>query len=275
MGLRGKGNRYFFVNYERYHLNENSPTRTRQVLTSEAQGGVFRYGATGTSTVNLFQIAQNNGLPNTIDPTVTSMLNTIRAATSGIGTFQVLGTGGLFFRQPYQFNNPGQQRRQFLAVRTDFNITKNHALEAIFNSQPFRANVDFLNTADPTFPGIPNAGTQNSDRRSLSIGLRSNLTSTLINQFRYTQVAGWLGGATHFALVGGPEFFDNTQRGFNVSLGSGLTGLTIQNRASARVSPVRDITDNISWVNGNHTITFGGELKQAKTISDSIGPIRS
>src|SRR5829696_1443764 len=42
----GVGKRYFFVNYERFHLNENSPNRTRQVLTQEAQGGVYRYRGT-------------------------------------------------------------------------------------------------------------------------------------------------------------------------------------------------------------------------------------
>jgi len=66
----GKGKRYFFINYERYHLNEVSPTRTRQVVTSEAQGGLYRYGAGGASSVNLFTLAGNANLPNTIDPTV-------------------------------------------------------------------------------------------------------------------------------------------------------------------------------------------------------------
>src|SRR5215210_5205591 len=118
----GKGKRYFFVNYERFHLNEKSPIRTRQVLTSEAQGGVFRYGTGGASTVNLLNIAAASGLVNTIDPTVNSILNTIRSATATTGSFQALGASGagIFFRQPYSFANEGQQRRRFLVVRTDF-----------------------------------------------------------------------------------------------------------------------------------------------------------
>lgn len=271
----GKGKRYFFVNYERFHLNEVSPTRTRQVLTADAQGGIFRYGPNGASSVNLFSIATANGLPNTIDPTVESMLNTIRTAAATSGTFQTLGTGNVYFRQPYQFNNPGQQRRSFLTVRTDFNITNDHALEVIYNDQPFRANVDFLNSLDPTFPGITNAGTQNSDRRSLSVGFRSNLRSNVVNQFRYAQLAGWLGGASGFTLVGGEEFFDNTQRGFNISLGAGLTNLTIRNAFSSRSSPTRDFTDNLTWVTGKHTITVGGQLKNIQTVSDSVSPVRS
>ncbi|HQU84868.1 MAG TPA: carboxypeptidase-like regulatory domain-containing protein [Pyrinomonadaceae bacterium] len=37
----GKGQRFFFVNYERFHLNEQSVVRQRQVLTSEAQKRYF------------------------------------------------------------------------------------------------------------------------------------------------------------------------------------------------------------------------------------------
>ncbi|HJT28145.1 MAG TPA: carboxypeptidase-like regulatory domain-containing protein [Pyrinomonadaceae bacterium] len=271
----GRGKAYFFFNYERFHLNETSPVRTRQVLTAEAQNGVFRYGTGGSRTINLFNLAAANGLPNTIDPTVLSMLSSIRSATGVKGTFQPLGTGNLWFRQPYTFSNDGQQRRRFVVLRMDGNITKNHQIEGIYNDQPFRSNVDFLNNVDPNFPGIANAGTQNSDRRSLSIGLRSSFGSSVVNQFRYAQLAGWLGGDSRFELVGGTGFWDATQAGFNVALGSGLTGLTIRNAFSARSSPTQDFTDNITWVKGTHTMTFGGQLKKVETISDSVNPIKS
>lgn len=271
----GRGKAYFFINYERFHLNESSPVRTRQVLTAEAQSGIFRYGTGGSRTINLFNLAAANGLPNSIDPTVESMLNTISSATQIRGSFQPLGTGNLWFRQPFTFANDGQQRRRFLVLRMDGNLTKSHQIEGIFNDQPFRSNVDFLNNVDPTFPGIGNAGTQNSDRRSLSIGLRSSFGSTVVNQFRYAQLAGWLGGNSRFDLVGGTTFWDETQRGFNVALGSGLTGLTIRNAFSARSSPTQDFTDNITWVKGTHTMTFGGQLKKIQTISDSVNPVRS
>lgn len=271
----GAGQRYFFVNYERFHLNENSPTRTRVVLTDTARNGVFRYGTNGANSVNLYALAANAGLASTPDPTVAGVLGTISSATASRGSFGSLGADGTFFRQNYSFVNPGMQRRRFLATRFDFNITKDHALDIVYNDQPFRSNVDFLNTADPTFPDIPNAGTQNSDRRSLSMGLRSNFGSNIVNQFRYAQLAGWLGGSSDFFLVGGEEFFDNTQRGFNLGVGSGLTGLTARNSFSSRSSPTRDFTDNVTWVTGDHTITFGGQLKKIETISNSVSPVRS
>src|ERR1044071_987626 len=271
----GRGKAYFFVNYERFHLNESSPLRTRQALTTDAQNGIFRYGPNGSLSANLFNLAAAKGLPNTIDPTVQSMLNTIRAATAIKGSFQPLGTGSFWFRNPFAFSNDGQARRRFLVLRLDGNITKNHQIEGIWNDQPFRSNVDFLHNVDPTFPGLANAGTQNSDRRSLSIGLRSSFGSTVVNQFRYAQLAGWLGGSSRFDLVGGKEFWQQTQQGFNIALGSGLTGLTIRNAFSSRVSPTSDFTDNVSWVKGTHTMTFGGQLKKVGTISDSANPVVS
>ena len=276
----GRGKAYFFFNYERFHLNEASPVRTRQVLTQDAQNGIFRYGPNGSLSANLFNLAAAKGLPNTIDPTVQSMLNTIRAATALRGSFQPLGTGNFYFRQPYTFSNDGQQRRRFLVLRMDGNITKNHQIEGIWNDQPFRSNVDFLNNVDPTFPGIVNAGTQNSDRRSLSIGLRSSFGSSVVNQFRYAQLAGWLGGSSRFDLVGGTDFWANTQNGYNIVFGNTAatalaTNLTIRNAFSSRSSPTQDFTDSVSWVKGTHTFQFGGQLKKIETISDSVSPIRS
>lgn len=269
----GKGRAYFFFNYERFHLNESSPNRQRQVLTQEAQNGIFRYGTNGTRTVNLFNIAGAAGLGvTTIDPTVNNMLNTIRSATAIRGSFDPLGTGGLFFRQPFNFSNDGQQRRRFFVLRMDGNITKNHSIEGVFNDQPFRSNVDFLNNVDPAFPDLANAGTQNSDRRSLSIGVRSSFGSSVVNEFRYSQLAGWLGGDSRFELIGGREFFTNLMQGYNITMAAaGLTNPAIRNAFSARSSPTQDFSDTVTLVKGTHTFSFGGQLKKIETISDSVG----
>jgi hypothetical protein len=281
----GKGKAYFFFNYERFHLNESSVARTRNVLTTDGQNGIFRYGTTGASSVNLFNLAAAAGLPNTIDPTVEGMLNAIKAATQVRGTFQALGTGGTWFRQPFSFTNPGTQRRRFLTIRMDGNLGKNHQIDGVFNDQPFRSSSDFLNNVDPAFPDIANAGAQNSDRRSLSIGLRSSFGSNVVNQFRYAQLAGWLGSSSRFDLVGGTDYWSQTQRGFNIVFGNTgttatsasnlLTGLAIRNSFSSRQSPTRDFSDNITWVKGNHTLTFGGQWKNIQTISDSVNPVAS
>jgi hypothetical protein len=269
----GKGRQYFFINYERFHLNEASPTRARTVLAPTAATGVFRYGANGAQSVNVLQLAQAAGLPNTIDPTVAGLISTIATATQSGGSFQPLGTGGTFNTQIFNVNTPAEQRRRFLVVRTDFNLTKDHALEVIYNDQPFRGNFDTLNGLEPIYPGLQNAGVQVSDRRSLSIGLRSSFGSSIVNQFRYAQLSGWLGGSTDFDLVGGGQFFDQYMRGYSITPGT-FTGIVARNAFSSRSSPTRDFTNNLTWVAGNHTMTFGGQLKTVKTISSSTGLFR-
>jgi hypothetical protein len=275
----GKGKRYFFFNYERFHLNEQSPPRTRGFLTPAAQTGVFRYGSGGSSSVNVLNLAAGSGnpnLPGTVDPTVAAMLALINAGVnSGVGSITPLGNIG-FNSQQFVFSNSGEQRRRFFVLRGDANITKDHAVDVIFNDQPFRSNVDFLNGVDPAFPGITNAGTQQSDRRSLSMGLRSSFGSNVVNQFRYAQLSGWLGGSSNFDLVGGTEYFTNLMRGYAVSIANAATGVsnpTIRNAFSSRSSPTRDFTNNVTWIKGNHTMTFGGQLKKIETISDSVGTV--
>lgn len=259
----GKDKRFFFVNYEEYRIPEASPTRQRTILNQDAQNGVFRYiTSSGVQTINLYNLAAANGLPNTPDPTIAALLTKIRASTSGTGSITpITNAAGVVTdvnRERFNFVNTGNSKRTFLAARVDFNITKNHSLENVFNRQPFRATVDFLNSLDPNFPGFTNAGTQNSDRYSNSTALRSNFGSNIVNEARF----GKLWGKSGFTLVGGPEFFTDTQRGFNLSISAaGITNATIRNASQIRESPTNDFTDNLTWVRGSHTLTIGGQYK--------------
>ena len=64
--------------------------------------------------------------------------------------------------QQFGFFNVGGSLRRFPTVRLDANLGKNHHLENITNYQQFANVVDFLNSADPVFPGFPNHGSQDS-----------------------------------------------------------------------------------------------------------------
>jgi hypothetical protein len=274
----GKGKRYFFFNYEEYRIPESSPPRARTILDTQAQAGIFQYldGAT-TRTVDVLALAAaaNKGYVGTVDPTIASVLNRIRQSTTVRGVITPI-TGDVN-RERFTFTNPSNSVRKFLAVRMDFNLTKNHSLETVLNKQEFRSDFDTLNGLDPAFPEFTNGGAQNSDRRMFVAALRSNFGQNVVNEFR----AGKLWGVSGFTQVGGSEFFTdmfggNRTLNLNVTnLGTGgtttnpLTNATIRNTGQIRAEPTYDFTDNLTWLRGNHTLTFGGQYKIIKLEDDN------
>ena len=81
----GRGKAFFFFNFEQLRF-PLSNTRTRGLLTPEAQQGIFRYG---TTSVNLYQIAAANNQTSTPDSTIVALLAKIRA---GAGTSRARST---------------------------------------------------------------------------------------------------------------------------------------------------------------------------------------
>jgi len=77
---------FFFGNFEQIYA-PGERTLNRNVLTPEAQQGIFRYVATDNTvrTVNLLDIARANGFQNTIDPFIAEQLRTVNDA-QGRGT---------------------------------------------------------------------------------------------------------------------------------------------------------------------------------------------
>ncbi|MBC7900852.1 MAG: TonB-dependent receptor [Saprospiraceae bacterium] len=276
----GKDKAFFFVNYEQYRLPEQSPTRQRTILTSQAQSGLFRYISGGqVREVNLYDLAAANGLPNTPDPTVAALFSRIRTSTGTTGTITPITSAGAisdFNREFFNFVNNDNQVRKFLAMRFDVNLTSDHSVEFVYNKQQFRSKSDFLNNADQAFPDFVNAGAQNSNRYSNSVALRSNFGESVVNEARFTRLYGNSG----FSLIGGPEFFANTQGGYSFNLaGAGtilVSNATARNTASDRTSPTYDFTDALTWIKGSHSLTFGGQYKLTKTLdttSNQVAPV--
>jgi hypothetical protein len=275
----GRDKAFFFVNYEEYRLPEQF-TRTRVILTPDAEKGIFKYslttnGVTNQYQVNLLQIAGTT--PNcaacttTMDPTVRQLLSDIRSSTS---------QGAVAPRtdpnfQDFTFTNTGGQTRYFPTVRLDFNLTEKHHLENIWNYQFFTGKVDFLNNTDPAFPGFPNQGFQGSNRFSNVTALRSTLTPTITNEARF----GLTGGTVLFFPNINPGQFTN-QNGFAIgstvgsaTTGFGLAGLanpTVNRAPSRRNAPVKQFSDNVSWARGSHNLNFGANFSQINFWSSAF-----
>ncbi|MEQ1603295.1 MAG: carboxypeptidase regulatory-like domain-containing protein [Pyrinomonadaceae bacterium] len=250
----GKNKRFFFVNYEEFRQPE-SLGRTRTVLTPAAQSGIYSYVSGGvTRTANVFQIAAANGQLATPDPTIAAVYARIRSSLSGGSLSPVDAT--LPNTQLFNFAPTSSTLRKFLAMRFDFNITKNHSFEAVINRQKFDGTKDFLNGVEERFPGFP-FYSQKSDRNSYSYAIRSTLSKNIVNEGRYAIARGLSfffpeSGLSDFDYLGG--------RSLGVSV-LGATSPINVNSNSERTTPTSDLTDTVTWVKGSHSISFGGQYK--------------
>jgi hypothetical protein len=158
----------------------------------------------------------------------------------------------------------------------DFNINDRHSLEFVTNQQEFVPSKDFLNSQDERFPGFP-WYTQGSQRDSYAFAVRSSLTKNVINEARYTISTG----LSTFSAGISPADYAYT-RGYVLAIESaipaGVSGASngspySRNSYSDRNTPTYDFTDNVTWITGNHSISFGGQWKLIRREGSAIGRI--
>ncbi|MEK6335077.1 MAG: carboxypeptidase regulatory-like domain-containing protein [Acidobacteriota bacterium] len=264
--IKSRDKAFFFVNYEEFRL-PGSTARQRNVLTTDAANGIFKYGTGGS--VNLLTLAASKGQTSTIDPTIGSMIGKIRSSLTG-GSITNLSDPNV---QRFTWNSPAGTLRKFTSVRFDFNLTPKHHLENVWNYNVFQGFPDQLNSRDAVFPGLPiGIGGQYSDRFSNSTALRSTLKPNLVNELRLGIAAG--GTVLFFPETDASAFAQ--LGGFNTSFtvfapgGSTLTSPASGASSSRNHAPAKVLLDNLAYVKGNHSFNFGVDYAQYNSYSFSI-----
>ncbi len=267
----GKDKAFFFVNYEQFRL-ATAVSQTRNILHPLAQQGIFQWKVTqnGVTTIqqrNLLDLARTAGRASAIDPTIAKLLTDIRTAAGTRGSIEVLTDPTKIVDpniQRYTFSpTGGGEIRVFPTLRLDFNIGSKHHLENTYMPQTHHTLIDYLNNGAPAFPGFPSFGSQQSTRFGNTIGLRSTLTNTLINEARFA----FTGGTVTFNGEGSAANYGGAlanQAGFNlgISAAAAISNATVATNIQRRNAPVKQFSDNVTWSRSAHTINTGVNFTQ-------------
>jgi Carboxypeptidase regulatory-like domain/Invasin, domain 3 len=265
----GHNKAFFFFHYEQIRF-PNTFTRTRTVFNPRVYDGWFRYQfGSEVREVNVLQLAAANGQVSAQDPTMRKLNGLIDAATKTGGTRKAQADP---LYDDYVWQSPAQLFEHQPTVRLDYNLSDNHRLNGSWSSITAKRTPDYLNNADPRFPGAPNQRDFKSTRPLTSMSLRSVLTKNIINEVR--------GGLTAYASGSNfgytsaiesrndPSTFSDSN-GYAVTTATSTTNWFTSNGPSWRKAPTYSVEDTLTWNRQSHTITAGGNVLISNASSSS------
>jgi TonB dependent receptor len=151
----------------------------------------------------------------------------------------------------YRFASNADSSYNTYITRLDYHITGNGSESLFFRGQ----TQNFKEPQQQQFPGQPASTTILDDSKGVTVGLTSLLSPRLINDFHWGYVRQ---GYKDAGISQDPGVFLN-----------GLTDLTPFSRSITRFVPVNQLSDNMNWTRGNHTIQFGTDLFLIRNNSTS------
>jgi len=234
---------YFFYSFEA-RRDATATSETRIVpLPSLGQGNInYTYCAdaacnsTPQATLSLAQVQQayqDTGINQAALDALTAAANKYQANDTTVG--DGLNTGG------FRFNAPTPVSLNSHALRLDYNLTSKQNLF-------LRLNVIYDHQALPRY--LPDTVTPQvwSHPRGLAAGHTWTIGNNWVNNFRY--------GFTRQAFTQGGDSNGNDIDFRFVFQQNGET------HTLNRITPVHNITDDVSWIHGNHTIQFGVNIRK-------------
>ncbi len=242
--LWGK-DKLFFYAYDEETKTRSGASLLRTVLNSQSRSGQFTYRRLDNGQLNTINLLTLTG--RATDPRMLSVLGLTPLPNSS-------ETGdGLNFAG-FRFNSPSGSDSRLWGFRTDFDLSEKHRFELVYSRFTFAFPNDTFNNIGEPFPGRPGAG-QGGPRPRGAVAWNWNPTANLSNELR----AGYTSYDANFLNT--EPFAD----GFQLTLP--LITNPVQNfQPQGRDVLVREIINNASWIQGNHSFRFGGNLRLLKVL---------
>ena len=245
---------FFFYNYEGMREAKDTPVSAVVPLPSLGQG-IIQFKDNG-NVLRSLNIAQINSLTVTggsapgpvvdVNPTIVALFASAASRyPANAGGGDGLNTGG------FSFNAPLPVKQNTHTLRLDWAITEDQKHQV-----SFRGNYqqDLFGRAS-AFPDTPPA-----DRWSHPLGIAATHTwlinSNLTNRFSY--------GLTRLAYSNQGDSGENA-----ITFRDIFTPLNFT-RTFSRVNPSHNITDDVTWLKGNHTFQFGTNLRIIRNKRTSL-----
>lgn len=255
---------FFFVNYEQEYIPQTQ-NRSLTLLTQEAQQGIYRYQtASGEQrTVNVLDIARQNGFDATPDPTMAALLaKQFEARQYG----RVTATNNLR-TESLEWLEPQKQINYYPTARFDYHINSNLALMSSYN----RYNQDARGRRVWPIPDYPiQLDTFDSGWWVWANGLNWSINANAHNEVRVgLQYSGDTNARgreiEHFNLNG---VLNGLPARFTLPLG--LTPLAGDNQPVIGKHYITTISDTLTLIRGNHTFSVGGNYRDTQWRDRSL-----
>jgi hypothetical protein len=234
---------FFFANFEAMPRPATS-TYSTSYLISQAQAGTYTYFGSDNQnhTVNVLQLAGQNGYSNTIDPTVRNILSQINA-TQANATQQPMTTSDLN-HQSYQWPYSAGSYSYFPTTRLDYQINKNLRWSGAWNLR-WQSNL-----GTPSYPGLSQV--YNSYWIETQV-VSNSVDWTIKPNMTLASVFGIQDNWEVFYQEDNIHLWDG-QGGRRISLGSGVGDLISNYTPWDRNNPVYSLKEDLNWIKGKHSI---------------------
>ena len=269
-------NKLFFFAYYEIQPQPSTQTLTQAVLTPAAQLGNYTYvGTDGVKrTVNLLQVAAANSFTSTVDPTIAGILNKINGSQSGASGFVPISGVAAEFMQNMQWDQALNTTQHYPTARLDYQIKPTLAWHGTWNlrkSDFTKGTVSYPNSpydfVGPNGTNIHSSATPYVATSTVDWTIKQNVINSAI--------FGVQGNGENFFIDADPRRFkDQGNRIINPPTinNTPIINPWIPNvNTDVRNNPVYQFTDNLNWVKGRHTLTFGGTLLHTSFYSHTYG----